>query len=80
VSNQAIQEAQNSIGDYKLKTSSDYEVPPHLRVNTTRKRNELLSYRNKISEAKATFNHLVSNMRDKKVLVLKKVRVLPPLF
>ena len=29
----AIAEAQNNMGDYKLKTADDYVVPDHLRMN-----------------------------------------------
>ncbi len=61
------------MGDYKLKTASDYEVPAHMRINTARKRFELLRFRHHVTEAKIGYNKLVEAMREKKKNVLKKV-------
>lgn len=38
---QAIREAQENMGDLKLKSAKDYMVPKHLRMNVERKRAEL---------------------------------------
>lgn len=39
---QAIREARESIGDLKLKSAKDFTVPKHLRMNTERKRAQLI--------------------------------------
>jgi len=39
----AIKEAQENMGDYKLKSASDYVVPDHLRMNTEKARSRLLT-------------------------------------
>ena len=38
----AIKEAQANIGDFKLKTAPDYVVPEHLRIDTEKKRMQML--------------------------------------
>lgn len=39
----AIKEAQENMGDYKLKTAKDYVVPERQRVNAEKKRIQLLN-------------------------------------
>lgn len=38
----AIKEAKDNMGDYKLKTATDYVVPDHLRMNVDKARGRLL--------------------------------------
>ena len=38
----AIREAQANMGDFKLKTAPDYVVPEHLRMDTEKKRYQIL--------------------------------------
>ena len=38
----AIKQAQDNMGDYKLKSADDYVVPDHLRMNTDKARQRLL--------------------------------------
>ena len=38
----AIKEAQENMGDYKLKSASDYVVPDHLRMNVDKAKQRLL--------------------------------------
>lgn len=40
-----IKTAKENMGDYKLKTAEDYIVPEHLRMNTDKKRHQLLELR-----------------------------------
>ena len=61
------------MGDYKLKTSSDYEVPVSERINTVRKRDQLLQFRRAIFNSKAKFNEHIKNLREKKRNVISKV-------
>ncbi len=44
----ALKVAQSNVGDYKLKTSSDYVVPEHQRVTTESKRKQLLLLRQQV--------------------------------
>jgi hypothetical protein len=61
------------MGDYKLKTSSDYEVPLHERVNTAKKREQLLLFRRHIYNSKKKFNDHIINLREKKRIMIDKV-------
>ena len=40
-----LEQARENLGDYKLKTASDYVVPEHQRVTTKKKRQQLLTLR-----------------------------------
>ncbi|PSN52091.1 hypothetical protein C0J52_03894 [Blattella germanica] len=46
---EAIQEAEETIGDFKLKSAQDYKVPKHLRISTVNKYDELLKARERVS-------------------------------
>ena len=46
----AIQEAQNNMGDYKLKTADDYVVPDHLRMNVEKAIMKLLILKEMFSD------------------------------
>lgn len=39
----AIDQAKTNMGDFKLKTAANYVVPEHLRMDTERKRKQILS-------------------------------------
>jgi hypothetical protein len=45
----AIVEAEESIGDYKLKSAANYRVPKHLRMTTVKKYDQLLEARERVS-------------------------------
>lgn len=45
----AIAEAEQSIGDYKLKSAADYRVPKHLRISKVKKYYQLLEARERVS-------------------------------
>ncbi len=45
---EALKKAQASMGDYKLKTASDYVVPEHQRVTTESKRRQLVLLRKQV--------------------------------
>ena len=45
----AIREAQDNMGDYKLKSADDYVVPDHLRMNTDKARSKLLVLKDLVS-------------------------------
>lgn len=50
----AIEKAISKLGDYKLKTSSDYVVSDQQRMSTEKKRRELLICRNNVREQHVT--------------------------
>jgi cilia- and flagella-associated protein 44 len=63
----ALQEAENSIGDYKLKTDDAYDPPEDVRDTLFKKFEELLRIREEIYEKRKGFNDEVTKMRDKKL-------------
>ena len=46
---EAIKLAEETVGDFKLKSAPDYKVPKHLRMSTVTKYNELLNSRERVS-------------------------------
>jgi len=46
---EAIQNAERTIGDFKLKTAADYVVPEGQRVNAEKKRAELFDLKTNVS-------------------------------
>ena len=45
---EAIREAKENMGDYKLKTAKDYVVPDHLRMNVEKARGRLLVLKDQV--------------------------------
>ena len=54
----SLHEAKENMGDYKLKTASDYVVPQHLRVSTDKKRAQLLVHRKEVKPSNHQFVHI----------------------
>ena len=50
-----VQKFKMNMGDYKLKTASDYVVPKHQRVTFSKKKRSLLLLRNKVSRSHTPF-------------------------
>ncbi|XP_029902729.1 cilia- and flagella-associated protein 44 [Myripristis murdjan] len=70
---QAIRDAMENMGDFKLKTAQDYTVPEHLRMNVEKKRAELLLLEQKIQEKKTEMNKRITALRDTKVRLLSQL-------
>ncbi|XP_041471026.1 cilia- and flagella-associated protein 44-like [Lytechinus variegatus] len=70
----AIKEAQDHMGDFKLKTAKDYVVPEHLRMNALKKRNQLLTLEELIHTYKMQINRRVIRLRDKKVSMIQEIK------
>ncbi|CAG5122902.1 unnamed protein product, partial [Candidula unifasciata] len=70
----AIKEAQENMGDYKLKTAADYVVPDHLRMNVDKARGRLLILQEMIHKYKQDFNKRLLALRDKKVRLIAEIR------
>ncbi|NWX82866.1 CFA44 protein, partial [Nothoprocta ornata] len=73
---QDIKEAQENMGDYKLKTAADYKVPEHKRMNTERKMVQLASLEVLIHEKKANMNKQIMSLRDLKVSIIDEIKCL----
>ncbi|KAK7105366.1 cilia- and flagella-associated protein 44-like [Littorina saxatilis] len=73
---EAIHEAEENMGDYKLKTAKDYVVPDHLRMNVEKARGRLLILKDQIHEYKYEFNVRLLALRDKKIRIIEEIRQL----
>ena len=51
-----IELAKSTYGDFKLKLSADYIVPENLRVNFSKKRQQMILLENSIHKLKCDFN------------------------
>ncbi|XP_033126041.1 cilia- and flagella-associated protein 44-like [Anneissia japonica] len=70
----AIKEAQEHMGDFKLKTAKDYVVPEHLRMNALKKRNQLIILKELIHQHQYEFNCKVIALRNKKVRMITDIK------
>ncbi|XP_065821986.1 cilia- and flagella-associated protein 44 isoform X2 [Labrus bergylta] len=70
----AIKKAKETIGDLKLKSDKDFTVPKHLRMNTERKRAELLGLEDNIRQKQTEMNRRIVALRDSKVGLLSRLR------
>ncbi|XP_076438307.1 cilia- and flagella-associated protein 44-like isoform X2 [Babylonia areolata] len=73
---EAIREAKENMGDYKLKTAKDYVVPDHLRMNVEKARGRLLVLKDQIHEYKYEFNVRLLALRDRKIRIIEEIRQL----
>ena len=53
-----VQQFKANMGDYKLKTASDYVVPKHQRVTFSKKRRSLLFLRNQVKRISLFANYV----------------------
>ncbi|XP_049835089.1 cilia- and flagella-associated protein 44-like [Schistocerca gregaria] len=70
----AIEIAEQTIGDFKLKSAVDYIVPKHLRVTTVKKYDELLSCREKLYYIKKDYNDKLYALRNSKVELINRIK------
>ncbi|XP_035170780.1 cilia- and flagella-associated protein 44 isoform X1 [Oxyura jamaicensis] len=73
---QAIKEAQENMGCYKLKTANDYRVPQHEHMNTEKKAMQLASLEVLIHKKKVNMNKQIMSLRDLKVSVIDEIKCL----
>ncbi|XP_032154947.1 cilia- and flagella-associated protein 44 isoform X4 [Sapajus apella] len=64
---QAIKEAQVYMGDFNLKTASDYKIPEHMRINAAKKEEELGHLDSLIKELIVTFDAELRLLRHQKL-------------
>lgn len=67
-----IEVARNTIGDFKLKSASDYKVPEHLRTSSTSKRNELMTLQDIMHQKETAFNVQLFALRDRKRSIVER--------
>ncbi|KAK2818850.1 hypothetical protein Q5P01_024411 [Channa striata] len=71
---QAIQEAKKNIGDLKLKSSKDFTVPVHLRMNPKKKRAELIGLEENMREKQTEMNRRIVALRDSKIRLVSQLK------
>ncbi|TMS08587.1 cilia- and flagella-associated protein 44 [Larimichthys crocea] len=71
---QAIREAQENMGDLKLKSAKDFIVPKHLRISVKGKRAELIGLEENIREKQTEINRQIRGLRDSKVRLVSQLR------
>jgi WD40 repeat protein len=69
----AIEEAKRTMGNFKLKSSSDYIVPEDQRVNADKKRVQIVLLREQMFNRKRAFNVKLLALRDKKVKLVDQI-------
>ncbi|XP_073164587.1 cilia- and flagella-associated protein 44 isoform X2 [Lepidochelys kempii] len=70
---QDIKEAQENMGDFKLKTATNYKIPEHMRMNAEKKKMQLRSLEVAVHEKKLTMNKWIISLRDLKVAVIEEI-------
>uniref|UniRef100_A0A8D0G0V4 Cilia- and flagella-associated protein 44 n=1 Tax=Sphenodon punctatus TaxID=8508 RepID=A0A8D0G0V4_SPHPU len=73
---QDIQEAQENMGDFKLKTATNYKIPEHMRMNAEKKKIQLGSLEVAIHEKKLIMNKWIISLRDLKVAIIEEIQCL----
>ena len=68
-----IHDAKSNMGDFKLKTASDYVVSEEQRVNADKKQLQLARIETLIYRYKEEFNAMLLEMRDIKINLVKQV-------
>ncbi|KAJ8375458.1 hypothetical protein SKAU_G00060380 [Synaphobranchus kaupii] len=61
------------MGDFKLKTAKDFTVPEQLRMNTERKKAQLVALEEEIHERKLKMNVRIVALRDEKVQLISQL-------
>jgi hypothetical protein len=68
-----IELAKSTYGDYKLKLSADFIVPESMRVNFSKKRQQMILLENSIYKLKCDFNQKVSELKVRKKQIIDRV-------
>lgn len=69
-----IKLAQENMGDFKLKTATNYKIPEHMRVNAVKKSHQLSSLEVAIHEKKMSMNKWIISLRDLKVAIIEEIQ------
>ncbi|XP_019404351.1 PREDICTED: cilia- and flagella-associated protein 44 isoform X2 [Crocodylus porosus] len=73
---QEIKMAQENMGDFKLKTATNYKIPEHMRMNAEKKKMQLASLEVVIHEKKLNMNKWIISLRDLKVAIIEEINCL----
>ena len=68
-----IEVALRTFGDFKLKTSTDYQVPENDRINFDRKRQQMVLLEGSIHKLKVDFNQKIEDLRYRKKKIVDYV-------
>lgn len=71
---EAVVSAQVHMGDYKLKTSADYEVPEDKRVDAGKKRRQMVLLDEAVYQIRMQFNRRVLAVRDRKLATIHTIQ------
>lgn len=66
--------AQKTVGDYKLKTASDYEVPVDQRVNATKKLSQIALLEENTVKYRLEFNEKFLELRNVKMDIINSIK------
>jgi len=69
----AIQYAEANMGDFKLKSSADYEVPEDQQINAEKKRRQMLLLEESTHAIRMRFNKRFLQLRDKKLNIIREI-------
>nr|XP_034970286.1 cilia- and flagella-associated protein 44 isoform X2 [Zootoca vivipara] len=69
-----IKEAQQNMGDFKLKTATNYKIPEHMRINADKKTHQLASLEVAIHDKKLEMNKWIVSLRDLKVAIIEEIQ------
>ena len=69
----AIERSKARLGDYKLKSTADYEVPQDQQVNALKKRQQMMMLQENINSIKVRYNKRFLALRDVKKLVFQSI-------
>ncbi|XP_061484299.1 cilia- and flagella-associated protein 44 [Rhineura floridana] len=69
-----IKQAQENMGDFKLKTATNYKIPEHMRMNADKKTNQLASLEVAIHDKKLSMNKWIVSLRDLKVAIIEEIQ------
>ncbi|KAJ8279356.1 hypothetical protein COCON_G00064220 [Conger conger] len=62
-----------NMGDFKLKTAKDFTVPEQLRMNTERKKSQLVILEEEIHERKLKMNVRIMTLRNEKIQLISQL-------
>ena len=63
-----------SLGDYKLKSSVNYDVPENERMNVSKKRKYMFLLEEFMYNIKMKFNNTIINLREIKSNIINKIK------
>lgn len=72
--NADIKRAQENMGDYRLKSAPDYEVPDKERMNMSKQKKHILLLEKFVYSVKMDFNKNLEKLRERKYEIINKIK------